>query len=188
MSFKETVSLCLICLAFSMSAQAADLPEHPRPRPRPEEPSPDYPSQPPEAPRREPRRQPRCQDNCQPAYNIPRTVYVNTIVSNTYLDLVQIMNLGGDVAGYEVVSVEVQVQGGVGGSQLTLWANGQVQGAVFNPFGSVSLAPQYPFVLNCQPSFMMLEVRGAINVGAITVYLRPAQYNNSGYGQTVQMP
>lgn len=183
MTFKETISLCFICLAFAVSAQAHDLPERP-PRPAPEEPSPEQPSQPPETPRREHR---RCEDSCQqPAY-FPRTVFVNSIVSNTYLDLVQIMGLGADVAGYEVVSVEVQVQGGIGGSQLTLWANGQVQGSFFNPFGLMTLAPQYPFVLNCQPSFLMLEIRGAINVGTITVNLRPAQ-NDNGYGRPVPLP
>lgn len=190
MAFVKVLALGLICVAYVMSAQAADLPPRPPrpPKPQPQyppeqqpAPTPEYPSEPPTLPAPPEADQPQqdCYNGgCQNNGLIQRSVWLNCPVTNNYINLAQVMNLGSEFEGYEIVAVQVTVNGGIGGTQMSFVVNGQVHGSFFNPYGIMSFAPQYPVTLSCQSPNVFLEVRGSLSVSLITVNLRAPNYRH----------
>ena len=194
MAFVKVLAVCFICVAYVLSAQAADLPPLPPRPPKPPHyppphqdptPTPEYPSEPPDMPApQEPQQPPQqgCYDNCHGnGQVVQRSVWLNCPVVNNYINLAQVLNLGPELEGYQITSVQVTVNGGIGGSQMSFLVNGQVHGSFFNPYGLMNFAPQYPVTLSCQSPNVFLAVQGSLSISLITVNLQAPGYGNGGY-------
>lgn len=144
-----------------------------RPDPNPYDPNPGHPGRDPRYPdspcQRDPR---RCPPGPGGGWQTERTVYVNQVFQQQYVDLHWLANgVLNNMYGYGLVGVEIEVLNQWGPSTLRLIVNNQQIDAqnVFNRY--VSLRAYQPIDLNHRNQ-LFLGVQGRVHIGSVTLHFQ----------------
>lgn len=101
-----------------------------------------------------------------------RIIYVGRRVSNETLELRQLAGIGESYRGYEVESVEVEINRSGPRAEISLLTDGRVDETSYSPQGSILLRPRYRAKIGEDIRTLQLLVRGNADIASIRISLR----------------
>ncbi|KHD88111.1 MAG: hypothetical protein OM95_11415 [Bdellovibrio sp. ArHS] len=101
-----------------------------------------------------------------------RIIYLGRRVSNETLELRQLAGINESYRGYEVESVEVEINRSGPRAEVSLLTDGRVDETAFSPQGSILLRPRYRAKIGEDIRTLQLLVRGNADIASIRISLR----------------